>query len=308
MPDFAMIPRAACWISFGALFAGASLHAERILWSSPPGSTNLTSTEAAMDGEFRFELGVFEGTFDPALEDKTLWAQNWRPAQRTAYNAAGMDFSAEFVVEEYDPPFTLGKQAYIWGFRGDASSGEWILFRDASWTWPVPNPFNPSPPQWTADEATAVILGEINTSGSPFLMKSAAVTNAAPPATTWDQWRQEFLTNEALDGPDDDPDLDGTPNLLEFVFGTDPISANAPTATLASLVDGHLVITIPRRIDHQAVLTVEVSGDLVLWNSGPAHVEILSDGLAALVARDLTPLDPADPKRFIRLKAALPPH
>jgi hypothetical protein len=262
-----------------------------------------------MDHAFRFELGVFEGTFDPAVADRELWAQNWRPAQRVVYNATAENFSAEYVVENNVPPFTAGKQAYIWGFRGDALSGEWILLTDVSWTWPEPVDPNAFPPpfplDWLADDATP-ILGEINASGSPFLMKSAAVTNAAPPATTWEQWRQEFLTDEPLDDPDDDPDLDGTPNLLEFVFGSDPLTTNAPIATPVTLVSGHAVITIPRRIDHQAILTVEVSGDLVTWNSGPTHVEILSDGLAALVARDLTPLGPANPKRFIRLKAALP--
>jgi hypothetical protein len=299
--------KAACWIWIGALLAGASLHAERILWSSPPGSTNLTSAGMEMDAGFRFELGVFEGTFVPTSGNIAQWSQHWRPAQRTGYNPAGKDFNAEFVVEDNDPPFTFGKKGYVWGFRGDALSGEWILFRHDSWTWPVPDPLgiNPTPLMWAAEDATA-ILGAINASGTPFRMKSAAVTNAAPPATTWNQWRLENLTGEPLDGAHDDPDQDGTPNLLEFVFGTDPRIANTPALTPVSLVDGHLVITFPRRVDHQASLTVEVSGDLAAWNSGPAHVEILSDGLAALVARDLTPTGPANPKRFIRLKATLP--
>jgi hypothetical protein len=300
-----MISRAACWIPIGALLSGAPLHAERILWSSPPGSTNLTSAGMEMDAGFRFELGVFEGAFVPNAGNKEQWAQNWRPAQRTGYNAAGKDYNAEFVVEDNDPPFTIGKQAYVWGFRGDAVSGEWILLKNESWTWPVPDPFNPFPLQWAAEDATA-ILGQIDPGGTPFLIKSAAVTHAAPPATTWDQWRQENLTNEPLNGPLDDPDKDGTSNLLEFVFGTSPKVSNPLVATPVTLESGHAVITIPRRIDHVANLVVEVSGDLAVWNSGPAHVEITSNGPAALVARDLTPLGPANPQRFIRLKAALP--
>lgn len=303
-----MIPRAVCWILFGAVFAADPLDAQPIIWSSSPGAVNLTSADATMDGGFRFELGVFEGAFVPNTENKELWAQHWRPAQRTGYNAGGKNFNSEHVVQDNNAPFTLGMPAYVWGFRGDALSGEWILFTDASWTWPEPEEPGPFsvPLLWTADDATEVILGQINSSGSPFLMKSAAVTNAAPPATTWDQWRQEFLTNEALDGSNDDPDLDGTPNLLEFVFGTTPTVSNPPVVTPVVLESNHLVITIPRRIDHQAVLTIEVSDDLVTWNSGSEHVEILSDGLATLVARDLTPLGPTAPKRFIRLKAALP--
>jgi hypothetical protein len=73
-----------------------------------------------------------------------------------------------------------------------------------------------------------------------------------------------------------------------------------------ALQSGHVVITVPRRLDRPATLTVEVSGNLVDWQSGPAHTEVLQDNEAALVVRDLTPLSPANPKRFIRLKAKLP--
>ncbi len=95
-------------------------------------------------------------------------------------------------------------------------------------------------------------------------------------------------------------------NLLEFVFGTAPKTANAPVATPVVLQSGHAVITIPRRIDHLVNCTVEVSGNLVNWQSGPAHTEVLQNDAAALVVRDLTPVNAANPQRFIRLKATLP--
>jgi hypothetical protein len=130
-------------------------------------------------------------------------------------------------------------------------------------------------------------------------MKSAAVV-------TWQQWQASVLDGEALDGPDEDPDMDGTPNLLEFVFNTDPQEAGAPVATPVELQSGHAVITIPRVIGHRAQCTVEVSGNLVDWLSGPAHTEVMQNDQAALIVRDLTPLSPANPKRFIRLKVTLP--
>ena len=94
--------------------------------------------------------------------------------------------------------------------------------------------------------------------------------------------------------------------MLEYVFGTPPESAGAPTATPVAVVGGHLQITIPRRIDHPATLIVEVSDDLTSWHSGPAYTAVVSDGLAALVVRDLTPMDADHPRRFMRLKAAVP--
>jgi hypothetical protein len=131
-------------------------------------------------------------------------------------------------------------------------------------------------------------------------MKSAA----AP--FPWAEWQAANLTGEPLNGPLDDPDKDGTPNLLEFVFATSPTLSNAPTTTPVALQSNHVVITIPRRLDRPATLTVEVSDNLVNWQSGPEHTEILQDDATALVVRDLTPLSPTNPKRFIRLKAKLP--
>lgn len=294
-----------CWLCLAAFLAGMAARAETIYWFSDAGKTNLDSTGTPMDGAYRFELGVFNGSFVPTLANMAEWAAKWNAAKRTSYNAANKKFAGTFTVTNNTAPFVSGKPAYVWGFRGDALNGEWILFRLSSWTWPVPNPMNPFGLDWNAGSATAVI-GQIDADGNPFLMQSAAVTNAAPPSTTWTQWKAEFLAGEPLNGKDDDPDRDGSSNLLEFVFGTTPTSAGAPVATPVELAGGHLQITVPRRIDHVAVLTVEVSSDLTNWHSGPAHTEVVDDGIAALIVRDLTALDASHPQRFMRLSASIP--
>lgn len=274
-----------------------------LIWTSTVNSVNLTSTNALMDGGFRFQLGVFQGTFVPTTANRNQWAQNWVAARHVAYLESSQSYSDTFEGFVAAPNFTAGKATYVWGFKGDALSGEWILFRASSWTWPA---FNTDPPtqfRWRAREATP-ILGTISSTGDPFLMKSAAVSNATPPTVTWSQWVDTDLSGVPDNGPEDDPDDDGVPNLLEFVFGTPPTTANAPTATPVSLVGGHLVMTIPRRIDRPAMLVVEVSGDLVNWNSGAAHTEIISSAPNALVVRDLTPYDPENPRRFMRLRVS----
>lgn len=287
-------------LALSAVRAGAQ---ESVFWNSDANAVNLTSDDRPMDGGFRFQLGVFTGNFTPTAGNAASWSAYWKAADHRTYQNASKRFAGDLVAASNAAPFTAGRHAYIWGFRGDAASGEWILFRAPGWSWPDANGFMFH--EWFAKDAAAV-LGQIHASGSPFLMKSAAVANAAPPAVTWDQWRGDFLSGEASDQPDDDPDHDGTPNLLEFVFGTEPLAANAPVATPVVLVSGHLEITIPRRIDRPATLSVEVSGDLATWHSGPLHTQTVSDGLHALVARDLTPLDAANPRRFIRLRASLP--
>lgn len=297
--------RSVIGIVLGSAMGAGLTRGENINWFSDAGKTNLDSSGAAMNAGFRFELGVFDGGFVPNAGNLAEWASHWQPVQRVSYNPSTSRFAAVFTVSGNPPPFISGATAYVWGFRGSPSSSEWILFRHGDWEWPVPNPLSPFPLEWNASAATPVI-GEILASGSPFLMKSAAVTNAAPPTTIWVQWRADQLAGEPLDEPGDDPDDDGSPNLLEFVFGTDPRVANAPVATPVALVSGHVQITIPRRIDHPATLVVEVSGDLANWQSGPAHTETVSNTVTSLVVRDLTPFGGANPKRFLRLRAVLP--
>lgn len=276
---------------------------DSIFWNSDPNQTNLTSAGSPMDGKFRFEIGVFAGSFVPTTANKDQWAANWRPAARTIYQTGTSRYASNLVVSSNASPFTIGKISYVWGFRGGAADGEWILFRESAWTWPNASGFEFL--EWYAQNATPVI-GQIHGSGSPFLMKSAAVSNAAPPTTTWTQWKAENIPVGSANGPNDDPDLDGTPNLLEFVFGTDPVLPNSPTTTPVALVSGHMEITVPRRIDHPATLVVEVSSDLEDWVSGSGHTQVVSDGVLSLVVRDLTEIDASNPRRFIRLRASIP--
>jgi len=285
------------------------LGAREIQWYCDSSSVNLTSDGSAMDAGFQFELGVFDNSFSPTMLNMEDWAANWRPAQRVDYNPASQFFDSEHTVSDNDPPFIWGQDAYIWGWRINGNQTEWILFRDTTWNWPEADPFNFTPLDWNAKDATPVI-GWIDADGSPFLMKSDAVSGAASPATSWEQWRGKELAGEPLDGPNDDPDKDGTPNLLEFVFATDPLAPGAPVDTPVEVVtvgdDRFAQITIPRRVEHPAVLTVEVSSDLTVWNSGPAHTLTVSEVADEWIVRDLTPLSPSAPARFMRLKAMLP--
>jgi hypothetical protein len=275
------------------------LTAETIYWQSDAEKTNLDSAGVVMDAGFQFELGVFTGGFSPTAGNTSDWQAHWQAADSTGYNVTNKRFSASFAVTGNTAPFTVGAAAWIFGRRETSTGSDWILFRKATWLWPAPNPMNPFGVEWNAKNADIVVLGSVNASESPYLMKSAGFQ-------TFAQWQTEHLTGELLDAPNDDPDQDGTPNILEFVFGTPPKSAGAPVLTPVVLVGGHLQITIPRRLDHPANLTVEVSGDLANWSSGPFSTGIVSDDVSALVVRDLTALDAAHPRRFIRLRAVLP--
>ena len=290
-----------------------------IVWSSDTNQTSLSGIDPLFDSQFKFELGVFDEEFVPTKDNVALWAEHWNtagPDCRTAYDASpdAKQYASSFTPADNEPPFGISTFAYVWGFRGDALTGEWILFRNNSptdpWTWPNADTLlPPSYKAWSAKDAKDnVVIGSISSNGNSFMMQSEVVTNAAPPTTTWSQWKTDNLTGETLNGPNDDPDRDGTPNMLEFVFGTPPKSAGAPTATPLAVIDGHLQITIPRRIDHLATLTVEVSDDLTNWQSGMGNegaTTEVSNTPTAWIVRDNTLLGPAHPRRFMRLKAEL---
>lgn len=287
--------------------------AAQIEFNSPSDQTNLTSSGAPMDGGFAFELGVFDGDFVPTMANIASWAANWRPAvhpdgstARAAYFPGARRFSGLFLVQSNPAPWTVGKQGYVWGFKAGATASEWILFRAGDWLWPAVDPFNPVPLFWEAPAATPVI-GQIDASGTPFLLRSAAVAQVSPP-TNWQTWVATELAGEPLNGPQDDPDGDGVSNLLEYVFGLSPKVAGAPPQTPLEVVDGFLQMTVPRRIDHvSAQVTVEVSSDLATWQSGPGHTVVVSDTPAALVVQDAVPFANSA-RRFMRLRAVLPPQ
>ncbi|RYD49214.1 MAG: hypothetical protein EOP85_02070 [Verrucomicrobiaceae bacterium] len=296
-----------CFLTGLSLVATADA-AQSIDWYSPSQRTNLTSSGAAMDGNFQFQLGVFSTGFVPTTANMVDWAANWIPADSSTYNPAvnARSFGSFHTLTGNVAPFTVGAKAYVWGRGAGSANDEWILFRATSWTWPAASLTGPSPfpLDWSAATANEVILGTVNASGSPSLMQSVAVV-------TYQNWRNTVLAGQPLNGPTDDPDKDGVPNILEYLFNTSPVIAGAPTATPVAMVDvsgqKYLEITIPRLRERLVSLTVEVSSDLVTWQSGASATTVVSNTSTQLVVRDQTAISAATPKRFMRLKAVLRP-
>jgi len=132
-------------------------------------------------------------------------------------------------------------------------------------------------------------------------------------AFTYQIWTEAIFGpgNPPGSGELDDPDLDGVVNLLEYSGGTDPLSAgSAPITTvgvIASGADDFLTITYTRRRDRVDLsYLVEVSTDLVVWNSGPSYTAEVGppvdrgDGSETITVRSLIPLA-TDPRQFLHL-------
>lgn len=285
-------------LSLGLLALPA--RAETITWFCDPASANLDAADSPMDGFFQFQLGAFSAGFVPTASNAAEWADHWVSASTAAYHEANDLFQGQFTLTANTAPFVVNGSAWIWGFRDGGSGSDWILFRSPGWRWPAANPLHPPLIQWNAKDASVVILGSVESSGTPYLLKAGAVL-------TYDQWLAAEFAGNPPGAAGEDDDQDGVANFLEFVFGTSPrdrTSVRRPTVSLVE-VSGqrHLQMTVPRvpgRLFHGAV---EVSGDLSDWQSGAAFTTVVEEGESSVVVRDLAPFGPANPRRFIRFKA-----
>lgn len=133
-------------------------------------------------------------------------------------------------------------------------------------------------------------------------------------------WEQQYNLVPTIYDPNDDiTDHDGLLLLLEYAFNQNPhsnSSAGFPvigTAFNPSDNQTYLTYTYLRRTTApQLTYTVQISEDLSIWNSGPAHSQELSatptgDGLTELVTvRVLPAIGGSNLRRFVRVAVANP--
>lgn len=137
-----------------------------------------------------------------------------------------------------------------------------------------------------------------------------AVRALAAPFDIW--WYNRFRTTPA--DPAADADGDSFTNLAEYAFGLDPLTPNpttaAPQVALAAYADGEaLTVTFTRYAAATDVtVAVEVSDDLVTWDSGAAATVVVSatdlgNDVERLVVRDRATSASAA-RRFLRVRLA----
>ncbi len=111
--------------------------------------------------------------------------------------------------------------------------------------------------------------------------------------------------------PTANPANDGLINLLKYSLGLNPLLPEVLAIVPEFVTVGdqeYLAITYPENVDATDVAnTVEVSGDLLDWESGPAHTTLVdsirSGNIRMVTVRDNTPYSGgATSKRFIRVR------
>ncbi len=190
-----------------------------------------------------------------------------------------------------------------------------LLVADANGNYVVP-----AGKTWTLDQAVSVpgnltILGSVNTSGFGLAVNGtiavgdgATISNVAGsigylqrsgpvlPGASY------LIANAANDLAD--PDGDSVVNLMEFELGMDPSVDSRAGLPQVTRVAGHLTLSYSTPTGVSGVTgVVEVSGDLVHWDSGVGFTEVMSDttsnGIRTVVTRDVS----TSAGRYIRFKA-----
>lgn len=285
-----------------------SLHSAEISWRSTVFQDGETSQGAPLTSSWTFHLGFFGASFAPSSANTTQWGQNWTTVDVSSYSDS---FSRFVGVWEDDGSVPNHTKGYIWGFNRGSASREWILMSASDWTWPLPpsSPIDPTGGEvvWDVDSANQVIVGQVNQGGVH--MRTASVSGESP-LLEGDFWlRLYFNASELQDGDvsgfSADPDGDGSTNLEEFAFGTDPREIDSPEVC-ATVSSGFLEFTVERAEKVGVIYVGQVSSDLEGWAEGSSHVLLVNEASQSLTYRDLTPLS-ASSRRFGRVRVVLAP-
>ncbi len=167
---------------------------------------------------------------------------------------------------------------------------------------------------------SAVLLGLTVTSHqnnalNPAVFDQVNVTSLPPGTSSWSSFQNLwFAAGEPNSAPEADANKDDLPNLLAYSAGLSPWIRATPDnggSPFFGIHDGFLAMTYTRlrhRFDFDCV--VEVSGDLVTWNSGPGFtaesgIVPLDDIREQVTVRDAMPAG-GSTQRFIRLRGIYP--
>jgi len=108
--------------------------------------------------------------------------------------------------------------------------------------------------------------------------------------------------------PDADPDADGLPNAVEFALGTNPQLPESSPPVRLGIDHGGVFLTYRRHSSATGVSLIpewSASAEEGSWQSGGITLTTEGESAGWLELRAYLPIDPAHPKRFMRLRAVL---
>jgi hypothetical protein len=107
------------------------------------------------------------------------------------------------------------------------------------------------------------------------------IVTVAMPNHTFELWAAHFgLTPGVNDGPAQDPDMDGIPNLLEFMLGSNPLQGDPSRMPSTRIANGRFELAFKRNTTSVASVNSSLlySFDLKTWSSLPIGATSSSTG------------------------------
>jgi hypothetical protein len=251
-----------------------------------------------------------QGTSDPALDRTPVPGTNGQ------------------VLYVYDPA-SGGKGchaypyvAYLWAYRAAdlarVAAGQLQFWQVVPYaTWELPLPFGPDGQDAVGgaayDPATQrIFVCQYNAVGASPIIHVYRVD--LPPAATFATWRAANftgtdLTNDAISGPNADPDGAGVTNFQRYAFGLAARGRVAAPTTLGTADSGgsrYLTLAFDRRATATDLsYVVEASTDLVTWTAVPGQT--FAPGTPTRVtAQDSVAIGAGATRRFLRVRVAMP--
>ena len=199
--------------------------------------------------------------------------------------SASNDFSAQIALNHFVPGST-NATVFSYGKPNDLANG---------------------------DLSTSMLNNVSNNFSMTFPAYSMTII-VLPRPQSFAAWQSQYFTptelnDPAISGATADPDHDSIPNLMEYALSLDPKIASVSGLPMLgqTSVGGKNYLTLtfnkPRTIA-DVTYTVQVSNDLVNWNSGPNYAVRMDDGSTdSAVFRDLTAIDDV-PRHFMCLQTS----
>jgi len=196
-----------------------------------------------------------------------------------------------FIYEPYSQAFFEGDSGYLWGAATGKPAVTYQWYKNGS---PIPSDGD----FLNFDNAIMADAADYSLEASnPIgLVTSGPITLTIWPLSNIGTWKSSFLAGQD-DSDEADVDNDGTVNLLEYAFGSNPLVSDDPgLKTSYNQGTDELELTY-NRYRSDITYSAEASNDLSSWSTSG-----VTQGNPGLGERTASVQMAPDPHKFIRLK------
>jgi hypothetical protein len=164
------------------------------------------------------------------------------------------------------------------------------------------SPTNPNSSFTTGPQPGTYRLVLSATDGEATVLQNTSVIVPAP-RNTFADWVATYATLGSANGPLDDPDGDGVPNLLEYALGSRPDEASSRILPVVATSGNHLTLAFTPQNTTGLRYIVEASSDLLDWSERHDITTLITPG-QLYIYEDSANLSTTQ-RRFLRLRVEM---